>query len=273
MAKFRKAVNLYRWRDPASKYGNFGDEITVTILDRLFGLTAIPVAMELAELIGAGSILENFWMEQEWRKGQPFASAASPELHVWGSGFMLDDSKMKWPQQVHVHSVRGRLSAERLDMGDVVLGDPGILASALIKLPPKVHGVGLVPHYVDYCSFSTTRELPRNWRAIDPEQPVPDVLADIAASELVVSSSLHGLIAADSFRIPCVWASTDRPLYGNPVYKFLDYQSSRGSDLNMPLSYAELMKLSESALAQLATKPARCINDWQRQIADVFPFK
>jgi hypothetical protein len=58
----------------------------------------------------------------------------------------------------------------------------------------------------------------------------PDVLATvrtIASCDFVVSSSLHGLIAADAFGIPNVWVRwSDRVAGGS--WKFLDYFRSVG---------------------------------------------
>jgi len=270
-----RKVKIYRWRSPTSVNGNFGDEITITILNILFGIQAETVPLEKAVLIGAGSILDAYWLQQRANGNNGRSTPNCGDLHVWGSGFIHDCSELVWPQHVHVHSLRGRLSAQRLNGREVVLGDPGILASLLVPTDlRKSASVGFIPHFKDFAWVSDVLRplLPHTWKVINPENHVDSVLKDIQRTEIVVSSSLHGLIAADSFGIPCVWAKTRLPLYGiNPDYKFYDYASSRAAVLTGPFSYSELICLAEADLADLATIAARPIVPWQNQIIDACP--
>jgi pyruvyltransferase len=255
-----KKVRIYRWRSPDTRFNNFGDEITVPILQRVFGIEAVPSEPDQADLIATGSILEHGSPKSLCAKVSALWHRA--ELHVWGSGFIQPDSRIGWRRKMRFHAVRGDLTADRVGASGP-LGDPGILASLLIERVPKVAAVGIVPHYIDAV------QCPPRWKAIDPMRPVDDVLRDIASCELIVSSSLHGLIAADSFGIPCVWANTDKPLYGSPNYKFLDYATGRRANFNEPISYAEAMASND--LHSIATVPNRPIAEWQRELAAAFP--
>jgi hypothetical protein len=268
----RKQVRIFRWRDPDLTHGNFGDEITAPLLERLFDVDALPSRMREAQLIGAGSILDAwFHLRGHRRFVESLAFHRSTDLHIWGSGFILPDSEADWPQQLHYHAVRGALTSQRIGR-QVPIGDPGILASLIVeKLPPKQHSVGLVPHYIDVDRLRATMALPDNWILIDPRNPVDAVLSAIASCELIVSSSLHGLIVADSFGIPCVWARTVEPLYGSSGFKFADYASARRGEFNRPIDYEAALRADGSRLAELATTPGRSVDEWQQELMAAFP--
>ena len=262
-----RRVRLYRWRTKRFKHGNFGDEITIPILDRLFGIEALPVGLKDAELLGAGSILE-FYV---WKIGKPPAWKRFPwrrYLHVWGTGTLFDQHEISWPQRLHFHALRGALTAERVGVRGIALGDPGILSSRLIRQPPKVSYVAAVPHFLDKRRLA---DLPKHWRLVDPDQPVDDVLTQIASAELVLSSSLHGLIAADSFGIPCVWISFLGGQPDSPTHKFMDYVSTRGRDFNAPITWAEAMAMPADVLASKATTIGRDVEAWQEELIAAFP--
>ena len=264
-----RPVRLYRWRRQGSPHGNFGDEITIPILDRIFGLEALPVGFKDAELLGAGSTLE-FYL---WKIGRPpvWKRFLWPsDLHVWGTGTLFDQHEIRWPQRLHFHALRGSLTAQRVGVNDIALGDPGILSGRLIRRPKKVSAVAAVPHFLDKGRLS---DLPRHWRVVDPEQPVDDVLAQIASAELVLSSSLHGLIAADSFGIPCVWISFLGGQPDSPTHKFMDHASTRGRDFNAPITWAEAVLMPTDTLASKATTIGRDIATWQEELIAAFPMK
>jgi pyruvyltransferase len=116
-------------------------------------------------------------------------------------------------------------------------------------------------------------DLPKGWRLILPERPVQQVIAEISECELIVSSSLHGLITADSLGIECVWLRTSKPLYGASEFKFHDYESARQAPLNDPISYEQLSTTNVQDLASIATEPDRPIDEWQAELVAAFPFR
>ena len=207
--------------------------------------------MEDAQLLGSGSILDA-WALRGRRSilRHFFPRKNAGHLHVWGTGFILPDSDAEWPQNVHYHAVRGPRTAERTD-DRATLGDPGILAALLLEArPPKQWAVGLVPHYGDVDSLNRGAALPTHWRLIEPCRPVVDVVREIASCELIVSSSLHGLIAADSLGIPCLWALTAKPSANPPPFKFHDYAASRHARFNDPVSYEAALRMNIEAIGR-----------------------
>jgi hypothetical protein len=107
---------------------------------------------------------------------------------------------------------------------------------------------------------------------IDPQGPVDLVLEQISSSETVVASSLHGLITADAYGIPCIWAAARYKFVGTGDFKYQDYQSSRAAGLNSPLAYEQIAALKPSDVSKLATTAGRPIAEWQNDLIKAFPF-
>src|SRR5690606_16600077 len=82
----------------------------------------------------------------------------------------------------------------------------------------------LIPHYADLQLLREMR-LPENVRIIDIRQDVEAFIDDLCSCEVVLSSSLHGLIAADAYAIPNLWVEFSDRVIGNG-FKFNDYYSS-----------------------------------------------
>jgi pyruvyltransferase len=273
-------LHIYRSRPAVLKHGNFGDELTALLLGRLFGRETMPVRLEEAELIGAGSILDAYGRYtasiSRWGRIKQLAREAihrpPSRLHVWGSGAMLADSSIHWPQQPIYHAVRGKLTAGRLcEAAPLALGDPGILAARLLDPRPVADAqVALVPHFVDEHHVAGL-DLPQRWKVVHTDRDASATIRAIAASELVISSSLHGLITADAFSIPCIWARSHHDLYKRSDYKFHDHASVRGAAFNSPMGYEELAGRSSSELQGMATTAARDLDEWANSLIAAFP--
>ena len=183
---------VWSWRSAKSEKLNFGDEMGPELLKRL-GYRVKRTRLQEADIITAGSVLQSAL--KYGRDG----------LVVWGSGMINEKDEVR-PRHFKYAAVRGRLTAEQvgLDSERIALGDPGILASYLWPKPRTRFQVGVVPHYVDKRRF--------NWadKVIDVTRPVDEVINDIASCATIVSSSLHGIIVAQSFGIPAMRISHER---------------------------------------------------------------
>lgn len=210
----------WRWRHPHRL--NFGDEVTAPLLERLTGRRVQWTPLATCEVIGAGSILQT-------------ALRARPDdlPVVWGSGFISPPAAGKADPEVRTPllAVRGELSRSRIDPGvrdGVRLGDPGLLARHLLDRPvAKRYAVGLVPHYKDASDPVVSELLTRNrWiRRIDVAWSPEEVAREIAACDVVLSSSMHGLIFADALGVPNLHVQLGATLVGGD-YKFRDYNSA-----------------------------------------------
>lgn len=110
---------------------------------------------------------------------------------------------------------------------DIPLGDGGLLFGKLLEKPvAKQYAVGIIPHTVDWQNPYINQmagELPDSL-LIDVRKEPLKVLEEIASCEFIISTAMHGLIAADSLGIPNKWIEVSDKVVGGG-YKFCDYYS------------------------------------------------
>ncbi|WP_205742763.1 polysaccharide pyruvyl transferase family protein, partial [Onishia niordana] len=130
----------------------------------------------------------------------------------------LNFSKLKF------HAVRGKLTQEDLKLPPLPLGDPGLLVNKVYQESPnKEDKIGIIPHFeeADHPFIQKLAADPR-FKIIDVLRAPQAVITDITSCKLVFSSSLHGLIVADSFKIPNLHMNLSDRLVGGD-FKFEDY--------------------------------------------------
>ena len=194
---------------------NFGDLLSPVILGHFLGATFswADASME-GKFISTGSVIE-------------FARRGDI---VWGTG-----SKFPVPVQatnLEVLAVRGPRTLSLLDLDErgIALGDPAVLMPNVYPVDERTFerkGVGIIPHYVDQDIMQDTEGIDvvvdltsKNWKR---------VVDDIVRCEIVISSSLHGLIVAEAYGVPAVWVQPSNRIFGGQ-HKFLDYYESTGRE-------------------------------------------
>ncbi|GMU51006.1 MAG: exoV-like protein [Candidatus Xenobia bacterium] len=207
---------------------NFGDALTRVLLSRIAGIEPEWAEVPDAHLVAVGSVLE----------AVPDGWAGT----VLGSGLMFDESRRDLTCS-RVLALRGRLTLERVRLSPEnpppVLADPGLLAGLLLHERPRPDvDVGFIRHYVDH------RGNPGDYKVrsieVDPGRRETvleiDVLAGVdqvvtaaARCRRIVSSSLHGIILADSLGIENWW--DPHPGVLGDGFKFRDYASSFGETI------------------------------------------
>ncbi|HYF96516.1 MAG TPA: polysaccharide pyruvyl transferase family protein [Patescibacteria group bacterium] len=216
--RYRKPLKLYWWRYNHPNKLNFGDELTPRIIESLFGRRCIWSPPDECDIAGAGSIIE-ILLEQK----------AQNKPLLWGSGFIKKGLQTISLNDFNILAVRGASTLGRVmdsSRNTIALGDPGLLTSYLLDSQPrKKYRLGIVPHYVDLDSH-VINELSKQKgvKIISPLDPPIDVVRSIAMCESVISSSLHGLIVADSVGTPNAHLKLSDGLTGG-LYKFNDYYS------------------------------------------------
>jgi hypothetical protein len=213
------------WWSKSPKPGNFGDLLTPHIFN-YFGIPYEYVNQpRRAEALCVGST----------------AKFAREGTIVLGTGTMREadtlDRRGDW-RFVRGPYTRGIVVRDGGDCPEIY-GDPALLLP-LLQPPPsgKTHEVGVVPHYVDY-EYAAGRYD----NVINVLNPDPlEVARQIASCKKIVSSSLHGIIAAHAYGIPAAWVEFSNKLSGDGI-KFADHFASVG---------AELVKSSESSTVFVA---------------------
>lgn len=210
-----EGLPLYYWRMEKEKLYNFGDCMSVKLLERIVGG---PVEIykktrldNKKKLLAIGSII-SFGIDDDV---------------IWGSGI---NGKLLHPkfynfETLDVRSVRGPLTRQFLyDNFKIecpeVYGDPALLTSYFFpefkrKDYPKYDYI-IIPHYSEEHLFP--KDLYPN--AVYPTDPFEEIIEKIVDSKLVVSSTLHGLIVAESWGVPARMLKITNQ---EPMFKYQDY--------------------------------------------------
>ncbi|MFT4873347.1 MAG: pyruvyl transferase [Congregibacter sp.] len=137
--------------------------------------------------------------------------------------------------KIQVVGLRGPMSYDIFkraghDVSEVkFLLDPGLLMRFLgdeIQEPSKPQGSIFIPHYRERDLYR--HNLQNGIRFVDIDDKPLNVARAILSSELVFSSSLHGVIFAHALNRPCVVV---KPQTGEPTLKYEDYFLSIGRDM------------------------------------------
>lgn len=223
---------------------NFGDLLTLDILRHL-NVSFEPATPPDATLAALGSILQFFTSDTP----QPPQDGRAP-LAIWGSGFVqpATDHRETFLRNVSVHALRGALTRSRCEkilgrsLRDIPLGDPGLLAAKALPAPTgeKKYDVGLVCHYIDASIdvAARVRLKSSSMKIIPAGRDAGSVCREICECRMIFSSSLHGLVVADSYGIPNQWMTLSSNVIGGG-YKFRDYYSAFGITNAEPVDLRE----------------------------------
>ncbi len=226
------------------KWRNFGDCVNYNIFKELFHQDIIRTRYYKADFLGIGSVLTRVLYDptphHTWknlRKLYYSIIRRDHPINVLGSGFVEDVretyGKLKLLRGVNIIALRGHKSKDIMELilgrqlDDIVLGDPGILSSELIKCEKikKIHKLGIIPHMADQNSELLHKfALRSDTCVLNIKTPPVEFMRSVASCESIASSALHGLIAADSLHIPNLWIKMSDRITGQD-FKFHDYYS------------------------------------------------
>lgn len=225
---------LYYYQNPNPQYPlNFGDDLSPMIVSRIIGKQVDVCSRETSpKLLALGSIIH----------------FANNDDILWGTGV---NGKIRHKVQKGVHSldvraVRGPRSRKVLIRHGIdcpeIYGDPALL---LPDLFPEYkaqggEGVKIICHYHDH-----QKMLKMGLDFIPAWQSVEDVIAEICRADMVVSSSLHGVIVAEALGIPAVYLRISRREH---LLKYKDYYEGTGRKLKFARSVKKALKIGGNGL-------------------------
>jgi pyruvyltransferase len=234
---------------------NFGDLITPLLLKK-YGFTTFYAPIEQAQVLSTGSILD---LVPENYSG-----------HIVGSG-LIKNTVLHF-KKATIWAVRGELTRQRIDAPkNVALGDPGLLSYKLIKKrQDKSYTLGIIPHYVDKKDVRISmihKKHKSDILLIDVMRKPSAVFRDIDKCEFILSSSLHGLIVADSLGIPNAWIALSDKIIGKG-FKFYDYYSAIGKRKNLPYFLNGTESLTQ--LLKQTNKPPNTLEEVKEGLNNTF---
>lgn len=239
---------------------NLGDSINPILLERFLGLTVKRGFPTNSDVVAIGSLLQMLTMKNIImnKKFLYFLKYNPKPIFTLGTGFAFDINENDFFNKTYRNVVplilRGHISHSTLEKinnktyKNVIYGDLGLLFLYLLeKKVSKRYKLGIVPHKYDYYNPLINCLLDKFSRStlIDLRMPPLETLEKIAQCETIVSSSLHGLVAADSLDIPNKRIKLSNHGFDfNVDYKFDDYYSVF---FDSPPNYIELTKENHKA--------------------------
>lgn len=225
--------NLFWWQGPPL---NFGDWIGPYLFERLSGgkpKHKTPSNKSLSSVfITVGSCARWF----------------CEDSIVWGAG-IIDRSATFWRPR-KIYSVRGKFTRQRiLELGygcPEIYGDPAILMPDFYH--PKIskhYKLGVVPHFRNLSEAKAIFKGIKCVNIIDVQTADVELVAsELMKCEMIISSSLHGLILGHAYSIPSAQVTFTSRLDGDGI-KFLDYFSAYDITPPPPLFIGGKIEINE----------------------------
>lgn len=266
-----------------AKVPNMGDILNRDIIKKCFGYDVERRTYLTGQISGIGSGLGNYTYEGGMIKNalKFIFGKMFPNVYIWGTGFICykDEDTKFYKRNTKFCAVRGELSKKRVEkmVGhslDIPTGDAGILASYLLQgNPQKKYSVGIIAHYKEQSEpvFKNLLEQFPNSVFVNVTKTPYEVVQLIAQCETVISSSLHGLIIADSLRVPNLHICVTDNLLGDG-FKFDDYYSAYG----VKHEYINSKDASTVTLEKVVSQykiTDEMVNLKKKEMLAAFPFK
>ena len=205
---------------------------------------------------------------------------------VMGCGIQTKNHPSNLPANTAYVALRGKITRRFVNLNrtpknkDILLCDPGLMLSYLYKPSKpieKKHKLGIIVHYVD--EKEVRKRYGGKYHIISMQTRNIEALAnDILSCEVILSSSLHGLIFAHSYGVPAYHVQfTD--FFKNGNFKFSDYYSSfEGIQYkkyvckDFKMDVQEILKYHEECCAT-ANPTQEMVMEKQRQFLLALPYR
>lgn len=234
---------------------NFGDLIGPWILEEL---TARPVHNTIGQPSSDSAIMT---------VGSLITGMQRSGMTIWGTGLIAPLSastikRLKARKPEAILAVRGKCTRKQLmdeldwDVPEVY-GDPALLMPYFfqpsLKRPPERPGLSVIPHYSHKRLLTRDHIKQFGGYPIEVQRQAEEVITEIALSDVVISTSLHGLILAQAYEVPWVWLRIiDKDLIGDE-FKFEDFFTVLKRD-QVAVVEVTTNDLKELDLAEVARK-------------------
>lgn len=196
---------------------------------------------------------------------------------VWGSGIHMFSnirklSNLSRVQKFDIRAVRGPVTRNALlscghDCPEIY-GDPGVLMP-LIYTPDKLektYPVSVVLHY--HASNEWISKQPYNDKELHYLNIGTDdykkYIDEMLQSEMVISSSLHGIILAEAYGIPAIFLNTGGYV-DEALMKYYDWYFSTGR-------YTVKVAMTLDEALQMSPMPLPDLSDMQERLIKAFPY-
>lgn len=235
------------------RHANWGDDLNLFFLPSISKDKILP-----------GAFLVKCWgVPLPWLRkyvkykciGSVFDTIFEDNTIVWGAGMIAKD-KFPHVRPLKILAVRGPLTYQRLQENGIscpkVFGDPALLLPYYYKphVLEKKYRMGIIPHYTDLNKVEVKKMLDyKDVLLINVfnYEKWTTVIDQISSCEMIVSSSLHGLIVSEAYGINNLWVEFGGPIIGDVSkrFKFHDFFLSIGLDRQIPYTITTLTTIED----------------------------
>lgn len=252
----KNRVNLENWQ----KHINIGDQISEDIYKFMLDRKKIPANKSVKKtihLLTIGSVL----------------GMGKFDAVVWGSGFhmiqnVLSMQKFRCFIKLDIRAVRGPVTRQLLenlgyDCSTAAMGDPAIIMPLIYKpnRTEKKYDYSIVEH------FKTKNKLSEQSQFHHISVKTSDYkkfIDELIASKVVISSSLHGIILAETYGVPAIFMNPNHQM-DQQLMKYLDWYYSTGRD-NIITAHSV-----EEALT-MKPMPLPDLSELRKDLISAFPY-
>ena len=255
------------------RHENWGDDINYHFLREIsqrpiliYNRLSLAMRLKLKNYLVIGSTID---------------MCCTKNTEIWGAG-IIDEVKLLRIKPLKVYAVRGPLTRKKLLEQGVecpeVYGDPALLISRYYKSNiKKKYSIGFIPHR---SNLETIQDFTVDGAPLSRSNDIlvidltnydkwTDIIDQICSCENIISSSLHGLIMAEAYKIPNVWIEFGKPLIGGH-FKFHDFFLSIDRDRESPLLIGDFNLTLKEVQKKLSTWQPGIIN--LQPLIDSAPF-
>lgn len=259
-AKLNNKKSIPLWWAKTPYPGNFGDILNPYLIEKMTGIPPTFVSKGKPGLIAIGSVIK-------W---------AHYGNTVWGSGTSRDPETLS-PLAIY-KSVRGPISRKNVLLSGgycpEIYGDPALLLPRYYK--PKVkkkYKLGYIPHYQHLdIKFGGDAKLINVLRVSNED--IEAFINEVCECEMIISTSLHGIIIAHAYGIPAQWAiisNAEKQIHGDNI-KYVDYFLGVGLPVQTPIDLKNFDVLESSIFKTLISKNVDLKFD-ANKLLNAFPYQ
>jgi len=239
--------------------GNFGDILNPYIIKKLTGVPPI-FAPRGTGLLAIGSVIKY----------------SSNKTKVWGTGSSRKTELLN--PEADYKAVRGPISRDLIRSAGGYC--PEVYGDAALLLPlfynpeiRKKYKLGYIPHYVHIDEPLSTDAKKIDIRRVG-EKEIEDFIDEVLECEVIISTSLHGIIVANAYGIPAIWAKfegSESQISGDDM-KYDDYFLGVGLPLQKPIDLSAVDYLDSKAITKKIS-PNIDLKFNSKELLDAFPYK
>lgn len=196
---------------------NVGDALNIDLIKFISGKEAIkvPSTKLFKHLCAVGSVL----------------SSMNHNSIIWGSGLISEEAINHITEIGDIRAVRGFYSKKKIEEKfniklNIPLGDPALLLPKIFKASKiKDFKFGLILHYMDENHPICHKVKQLGGHIINVNLPIHDFILELTRCEVIISSSMHGLIISDAYDVPNQRVILSDKIVGGD-FKYRDYYST-----------------------------------------------